>query len=56
MCKYSGKCEEKQQYKAIIEAEMVSTPEGFTDNSPIPTSQSTTVKKPNTRKLLCQFL
>ena len=54
--KNSVKCDNQQQKKEIIEAEMVSTPEGFTDNSPIPTSQSTTVKKPNTRKLLCQFL
>ena len=29
--KVSGKCNYQQQYKAIIEAEMVSTPEGVTE-------------------------
>ena len=31
----AGKCDEQQQLKDIIEATMVSTPEGFTNNSPI---------------------
>ena len=31
--KTAGKCDDQQQYKDIIEAEMVSTPEGGTDNS-----------------------
>ena len=34
---------------------MVSTPEGFTDNSPISTMTSTPVKKPSARKPLCLF-
>ena len=42
--KYYGKCDDKKQYKAIIEAEMVSTPWGFNDNRPISPSQSVTVK------------
>ena len=33
--KYDGKCDYQQQYKAILEAEMVTTTEGFTDNSPM---------------------
>ena len=33
--KLSGKCDDQQQYKTIIEAAMVSTPEVFTDNSPM---------------------
>ena len=33
--KTEGKCDDKQQYKAIIEAEMVSTPEGSTKNIPM---------------------
>ena len=33
--KYSSKCDYQQKYKAIIEESMVSTPEGFTDNSPM---------------------
>ena len=31
----AGKCDDQQQYKAIIEAAMVSTPEGFYDKSPM---------------------
>ena len=35
MYKYAGKCDEQNQYKAILEASMVSTTKGFTDNSPM---------------------
>ena len=34
---------------------MVSTPEGFTDDSPIYPMKSTPVKKPRARKSLCMF-
>ena len=34
---------------------MVSTPEGFTNNSPISPMISTPVKKPSARKSLCLF-
>ena len=34
---------------------MVSTPEGFTDNSPIYTMTSTPVMKPSAQKSLCMF-
>ena len=34
---------------------MVSTPEGFTDNSPISTMTSKPVKKPSAQKSLCIF-
>ena len=34
---------------------MVSTTEGFNDNSPIPPMTSTTVKEPSARKSLCIF-
>ena len=43
LCKSAGKCDDQHQYKAIIEASMVYTPEGFTKNSkmsyrpPVPT-------------------
>ena len=37
--KYSGKCDDQQQYKFIFEAAMVSTPRGFTDNSLMSPSQ-----------------
>ena len=56
LCKYSEKWYDQQQYKIIIEAEMASTPEGFTDNIPISPSQSTTLKKLIERKSLRQSL
>ena len=33
--KRSGKCDDQQQFKDIIEADMVSTPEGLTNGSSI---------------------
>ena len=33
--KQAGKCDDQQQFKDILEAYIVSTPERFTDNSPI---------------------
>ena len=48
--KWAGKCENQQQYKDIIEVEMVSNPEGFTDNSPMSPRNSMTVKYPSERK------
>ena len=47
---------DQQHYKAIIESEMVSNPEGFTDNSSMSSGPYTTVKKPSARKALRQFL
>ena len=32
--KHAGKCDDQQKFKDIIEADMVSTPEGFTNNTP----------------------
>ena len=54
--KNSVKCDNQQQKKEIIEAEMVSTPEGFTDISKMSPSQSVTAKIPSARKPLNQFL
>ena len=51
-----GKCDDQQQYKDIIEVEMVSTPEGFTNNTQISPSQSVTVKNTSAIKSLRQFL
>ena len=48
--KYAGKCDYQQQYKAILEASKVSTPEIFTVNGPISPSQSVTVKNPSAIK------
>ena len=53
--KHSEKCYDQQQFKDIIEADIVSTPEGFTDNSPIFPMISTPVKKLSARKSLCLF-
>ena len=53
--KISGKCDNQQQYKTILEASMVSTPEGFIENSPMSPSPSITVKQ-CAMKALRQFL
>ena len=53
--KQAGKCDDQQQFKDILEADMVSTPEGFTDKGPISPMNPTPVKKPSARKSLCMF-
>ena len=53
--KQAGKCDDQQQVKDILEADMVSTTEGFNDNSPRSTTTPTPVKKPSDRKSLCIF-
>ena len=53
--KQDGKCDDQQQFKDILEADIVSTPERFTDDSPISPIKSTTVNKPSARKSLCLF-
>ena len=55
LCKQSGKCDNQQQFKDILKAAMVSTPEGFTNNSLISPMTSTPIKKPSARKSLCLF-
>ena len=45
--KQDGKCDDHQQFKDILEAAMVSTPEGFTENSPISPMKPTPAKKPS---------
>ena len=54
--KNADKYNYQQQYKAIIEAAMVSTNEIGTGNSLMSPSQSVTVKNPIARKSLRQFL
>ena len=49
------KCDDQQQYKAILEASIVSTTGIFTDNSPISPGPSVTVINPSARKSLCLF-
>ena len=53
--KQAGKCDDQQKFKDIIEAAMVSTPEGFTNNSPISPMTSTPTKKLSAQKSLCLF-
>ena len=53
--KQSGKCDYQQQFKDILEAAMISTPEVFTNNSPISPMNLTLVKKPSAQKSLCMF-
>ena len=53
--KNAGKCDDKHQYKAVIEAAMVSTPEGCTNNSPIKPNPYVCTKDPSARKPLRQF-
>ena len=53
--KQAGNCGNQQQFKDIIEADMVSNPEGFTNDSPISPMTPTPVKKPSARKSLCLF-
>ena len=52
---HSGKCDDQQNLKNIIEAALLSTPEGFTDKSPNVHMTSSTVKKPSASKSLCLF-
>ena len=53
--KHAGKCDYQQQLKYIIEAAMVSNPEGFTNNCPRSPTTPTPVKKTSTIKSLCLF-
>ena len=54
--KSARRYDDLQQYKAIIEAAITSTPMGFTENSQISHSQYVTVKNPKERKSLRHFL
>ena len=52
---HEGKCDDQQNLKDIIDAYILSTPEGVTDNSPNVHLTSSPVKKPSARKSLCLF-
>ena len=52
---YSGKIDDKQNLKDILDAAILSTPEEVTDNSPNVHMTASTVKKPSARKSLCLF-
>ena len=53
--KHAGNWDNQKQFKDILEAAIVSTPEGFTNNGPRSTMKPTPVKKPDARKSLCLF-
>ena len=53
--KPDGKCDNQNQYKAILEAAMVSTTERFTENSPISPGPYVTVKNNGVIKSLRLF-
>ena len=52
---HASKCDDQQNLKNIIDAAILSTPEGVTDNSPNVHMKSKLVKKPSARKSLCLF-
>ena len=52
---HAGKCDDQQNLKDIINAAILSTTEGVTDNSPNVHLKSSPVKKPSARKSLCLF-
>ena len=49
---HAGKCDDQQNFKDIVDADMLSTPEGVIDNSPNVPMISTPVKKPSASKSL----
>ena len=55
MYQHVGKCDDQQNFKDIIDADIVSTPEGVTDNSPNVPLKSAPLKKPSASKSLCFF-
>ena len=52
---HAGKYDDKQDLKDILEADILSTTEGFIDNNPNIYMSSSPVKKPSARKSLCLF-
>ena len=52
---HAGKFDDQQNIKDILEAAILSTPVGFTENSTNAPTPSTPVKKPSARKSLCLF-
>ena len=49
------KCEDQQEYKAMIEAALFSTPEECINNSPMTPNPSVYTKNSSARKSICQF-
>ena len=53
--KQAGKCDDQKKFKYILEAAIVSNPEGLTDKSPTSHSKSSPVKTPSAQRSLCMF-
>ena len=53
--KSSGKCDNQQEYKAIVKAAIVSTPEVIAENIPLNMGRLGTTKKSSARKSLSPF-
>ena len=53
--KHTGKCDDQQQLKYILEAAIVSTPEGFNHNSIRSPMNTTLANEPSAGKSLCLF-
>ena len=53
MYQHAGKCDDQQNLKDIIDADIPSTPEVVADNSSNLTMTSTPVEKPSASKSLC---
>ena len=47
---HAGKCDDQKNLKDILEAAILYTPEGVTDNSPTVYMKSSLVKKPSARQ------
>ena len=54
--KCAGKCDDQHQYKTIIESEMVSSPEEFSDKNPSLPDQYDTAKKKMQEKHSVNFM
>ena len=52
---HAGKSDDQQNLKDILDADILSTPEGVTDKIPNVHMASSPVKKPSARKSLCLF-
>ena len=52
---HAGKCDDQQNLEDIIDATILFTQEGVTDNSPNVHMTSSPVKKPSASKSLCLF-
>ena len=55
MYQHASRCDDQQNLKDILDADMVDTPEEIADYGPILPMTKTTVRKPSAGKSLCIF-